>query len=88
MWLISQAEALCDLEGIDAFLAWCRGNLLSEAAEAFRDIGAVDISESLNAIRSALPEQPEDLLDRAEALITACSGYDYAAILQFVSQTA
>jgi hypothetical protein len=87
VWLISEAEVRCDIDGIDSFLDHYAA-VLPEAAEAFDGIGATQIAQSLRSIHAALPQCPDDLLDRANRLITSQSGYDYDAIARFVTQTA
>ena|SRR6266566_5630849 len=84
VWLISEAEVLCDMEGIDSFLDRYSGSVL-EAADAFAAAGAAQIAESLRAIHTRLPARPDELLDRANALVTARTGYDYDSVLRLVS---
>jgi hypothetical protein len=87
VWLISEAEVLCDMAGIDSFLDRY-GMLLPEAAAAFADVRATEIAESLRAIHAELPVRPDELLDRANALITARTGYDYDSVARLVSDVA
>jgi hypothetical protein len=87
VWLISEAETLCDMEGIDSFLSRYSGDLLLEAATAFHRVGAVQIGQALRAIHAASPP-PDELLTQAETLICGRVGYDYDAILKYVSDTA
>lgn len=84
VWLISEAEVLCDMEGIDSFLNRYSA-LLLETADAFAEVGAIHIAESLRAIHNRLPARPDELLDRANALVTARTGYNYGAVLRLVS---
>jgi hypothetical protein len=85
IFLISEAEAHCDEDGIDSFLDRYRPNWIQETARAFAAVGAVEISAALGAITlDTLPDDP--LLDRANELITSRSGYDYDAIRKVVEQ--
>jgi hypothetical protein len=87
VWLISEAEVSCDKDGIDSFLDHYAA-VLPEAADAFDGIGAAEIAQSLRSIHATSSPCPNDLLNRAERLITSRTGYDYDAIARFVSRTA
>lgn len=84
VWLISEAEVLCDMEGIDSFLDRYE-SLLPEAADAFADAGATQIADSLRAIHAHLPNRSDELLGRANALVTARTGYDYDSVARLVT---
>jgi len=49
VFLISEAEVLCDIEGIDSFLQRYSPDWVPEAADAFEAIGALDIAAELRA---------------------------------------
>lgn len=51
VWLLSECEVICDLEGMDSFLAHY-GEHLDEVALAFERAGAPAIAEALRAGRS------------------------------------
>ena len=87
VWLISEAEVLCDMEGIDSFLDRYE-SLLPETADAFAEAGATQIADSLRAIHAQLPSRLDELLDRASALVTARTGYDYDSVARLVSNAA
>jgi hypothetical protein len=87
VWLISEAEVLCDMEGFDSFLDRYE-SLLPEAADAFAAAGATQIADSLRAIYAQLPARSDELLDRANALVTARTGYDYDAVSRLVANVA
>jgi len=87
VWLISEAEVLCDMEGIDSFLAHY-ASLLPETADAFAEVGATHIADSLRAIYAQLPTRSDELLDRANALVTARTGYDYDSVARLVTEVA
>ncbi len=84
VWLISEAEALCDLEGIDSFLDRY-GDSLLEAADGFAEAGATRIAGILRAIHSHLPARPAALLDLANDLVTERAGYDEDSVLRLLS---
>jgi hypothetical protein len=85
VFLISEAEVLCDMEGIDSFLNRYRLRWMTETVSAFAEVGAAEIAAALNAI--ALDTPPNDqLLDRASELITSRTGYDFAAMRRVVEQ--
>jgi hypothetical protein len=86
VWLISEAEVLSDMEGIDSFLDRYH-TFLPETAAAFADVGAAEIAETLRAIHAELPGRREVLLEHANALVTARAGYDYDAIARLVTET-
>ena len=70
VFLISEAEVLCDKDGIDTFLDHYRPRWLADTAAAFAAVGATEIAAALGAI--TLDAQPDDpLLDRANELITS-----------------
>lgn len=65
VWLIAEAEVICDLEGIDSFREQY-GMHLEETARAFARVGASDIASALGQEQWA----------RANELIRARAGYD------------
>lgn len=83
VFLISEAEVLCDMEGIDSFLDRYADSVL-EAADGFAAAGATQIAESLRAIHAQLPARSDELLNRANSLITTRTGCDYDSIARFV----
>lgn len=85
VWLILEAEVLCDMEGIDSFLDSYSGSLL-EVADAFAEVGASQIAESLRSIHAHLPIRSDELLNLANSLVTARTGYDYDSILRLASR--
>jgi hypothetical protein len=50
VYLISEAEVLCDMEGIDAFLGRYLPQWMEETAAAFAEVGASGIAVVLRAI--------------------------------------
>jgi len=77
VFLISEAEILCDMEGIDTFLHQYAPVWIEETVAAFKRIGATDIAKGFEEIGSV--EAPsEQLLDRVNKLVTSRVGYEYA----------
>ena len=87
VWLISEAEVLSDMEGIDSFLDAYREFIL-EASDAFEAVGALKIAQSLRAIHASQPQPPDELLNETNKLLTGREGYNYDAILRFAAQYA
>ena len=85
VYLISQAEVLCDMEGIDAFLDLYFPQWMEETAAAFAEVGATEIAVALRAI-DADTTRDDPILYRANNLITSRTGYDYEAIRQAVER--
>jgi len=83
VFLISEAEVDCDMNGIDTFLHRYGPDWLSETTAAFEAIGATDIAAGLRAID---PETQRDdpLLDKVNGLITSRTGYDFDAIRRVI----
>lgn len=84
VWLISEAEILCDMDGIDSFLDRYE-EILPEVADSFARVGAIQIAENLRAIHAKLPSRPEEFLDQTNALVTDRAGYDAAAVARLIS---
>jgi hypothetical protein len=85
VYLISEAEVLCDMEGIDSFLDRYFPQWMEETAAAFAEVGAAEIAVALRAI-DADTTRDDPLLDRANDLITSRTGYGYEAIRQAVER--
>jgi len=79
LFLVSQAEVLCDMEGIDTFLDSYAPAEVLECASAFRAIGATQIADLLDRISRASPPGEADL-SQVNTLITDRTQYDYDAI--------
>jgi hypothetical protein len=70
VFLISEAEVLCDMEGIESFLQ-CYGPIwIAEAAAAFEAVGAVDIAAELRVAPIGAPVG-DPRLSRLNELITS-----------------
>jgi hypothetical protein len=85
VYLISEAEILCDMEGIDSFLVKYSPAWLPECASAFDAVGAVEIGARLRAVNSDTPRDAP-ILDELNGLISARIGYDYDAIRRVIEQ--
>jgi hypothetical protein len=80
VFLVSEAEIYCDMEGIDSLLDRYSPRDLEECVSAFAEIGAAEVADALRAVVSVLPEREESALSRADTLIKNRAGYDYDAI--------
>src|SRR4029077_884243 len=78
VFLISEAECLTDMEGIDAFLAKYSPDWLLETAAAFAAVGAVDIAAEIQALPNCVPVG-DPRLDRLNRLVAERVGYDYTS---------
>ena len=85
VFLIAEAECLCDMECIDSFLDKYSPSWLPEAALAFEAVGAIEIAAELRAVPLDIVND-DPRLDRLNALITARAGYDYGAIKRTVAR--
>ncbi len=84
VWLISEAEVMCDMDGIDSFLRRY-SNWLPETETAFRDVGAREIADGYEAIRETATSD-ESKLDELNEFITERQGYDYESIRRVIQQ--
>ena len=85
VFLISEAESDCDMNGIDSFLDRRAPLWLTATAEAFDAIGATEIGAEFR-IAPIGAEVGDPRLDRLNELIVARSGYDYDAIARAVAK--
>jgi hypothetical protein len=74
IYLFSELEVLCDMEGIDSFLDHYCASELRAFAGMLHDAGAAAIAESLAQLADALPQPDEGLLDIANDLVTSRAG--------------
>ena len=86
VFLISEAEVSCDMNGIDTLLnSYARADI-AECARAFAEIGACEIAAALEQVASALPAREEAALSRVDTLIKDRVGYDYDAIRRAIDR--
>jgi hypothetical protein len=86
VFLIAEAEVLCDMEGIDTFVDRYGGSGVSELAGAYSAIGANAIASVLQEIANSMPDLPDFLLSRANDQITSRLGYTYEDIVRAVRE--
>lgn len=79
VFLISEAEIICDMEGIDSFLKNYDDERIEECAIAFETIGAKEISDIFKEI-STNKNINDVLLNRLNELIINRIGYNYESI--------
>jgi hypothetical protein len=84
VFLIAEAEVLCDMEGIDSFVDRYSGSGVSELASAYSSIGADGIASVLREIANSMLEVPDVLLSRANDQITSRLGYTHEHIVRAV----
>lgn len=80
VFLVSEAEVYCEVEGIDSLLDRYSSTDLQECVSAFAEIGATEIADALRSVISGLPTRDESALSKADSLIKDRTGYDYEAI--------
>jgi hypothetical protein len=80
VFLISEAEVSCDMDGIDSLIDRYGASMLLEAAEAFSAVGASAIAAGLEEVAHSSPSTNKELLDRVNTLIRNRSGYDADSI--------
>jgi len=85
VYLIAEAECLCDMEGVDSFLDRYAPDWIAEAAAAFEAVGAADIALELRAAPLNAPVD-DPRLDRLNELIVGRVGYDYEAMRRVVEE--
>jgi hypothetical protein len=85
VYLISEAEVYCDMEGIDAFLGRCFPQWMEETAAAFAEVGGAEIAMGLRAI-AANTAGDDSLFGRVNELITSRAGYNYETIRKAVER--
>jgi hypothetical protein len=85
VFLISELEVCCDMDGIDSFLDRYGAFELRAVADMLRDCGAAPLADALARIADALPHPDEALLNTANDLVTSRAGYDYDALARVVA---
>jgi hypothetical protein len=85
VFLISELETDCDMNGIDTFLSRYSSGWVSGTADAFEAVGAAAIADGLRAIKEH-STRDDALLKTVNELVTSRSGYDYDAIRSLVEK--
>jgi hypothetical protein len=80
VFLISEAEVDCDMNGIDTFLNRYSPKWIPETAAAFEAIGATEIAMEMQNAHLDNFCTSDVKLNRLNEMITARIGYDYEAI--------
>ena len=83
VYLIAEAECLCDMEGVDSFLNCYSPEWIPETAAAFEAVGAVEIAAAMRSV-PVDATAGDTLLNRLNELITRRAGYNYDAIRRVV----
>lgn len=83
IWLISEAEVFCDVEGVDSFFDKYAQRWILETADAFELVGATKIAAELRSVPLDAPVG-DPRLDRLNSLITRRAGYSYESIRRVV----
>jgi hypothetical protein len=86
IFLLSQLEVICDMDGIDSFLDIYDASDLRSVAEFLRAIKANELANGLFQIADNLPHPPDSLLSYVNDLVSVRAGYDYDAIARVVAQ--
>jgi hypothetical protein len=84
VWLISEAEIMTDMDGVESFLSRY-ADWLNETAIAFEDIGAVEIASELQAIITS-GMMSEAQLNHLNGLINNRFGYNDDTIQQMIAK--
>ena len=64
IFLLSELEILCDMEGIDYFIARYSDENIKSISGLLREAGAIELSEALDELQGTLPNPAEALLER------------------------
>ena len=89
VFAVSEAEVLCDMEGIDSLLhKYGAGSMESLFAQAFAAIGAREIASALGRVATSEEPIAEHILSHANRLITERHGYTYESIQAYVQRGA
>jgi hypothetical protein len=86
IFLVSEAEVLCDMEGVDSFIDRYGGAALLELTDAYRNLGARELAAASYVVAISLPARVSPQMDRLNRLITDRVGYDFDAICAEVTR--
>jgi hypothetical protein len=79
VYLVSEAEVYCDMQGINGFLDRYSPRWIEETAAAFAELGASEIATTFRRI-AANTTWDDQLLEHITTLIARRSGYNYDTI--------
>ena len=85
VYLISEAEIRCDMTGFESFTELYGERGVKALADAYRDVGAIELAGVLEALLPLFPEPAEELLLPAYELICSRAGYSYESIAAVLS---
>lgn len=80
IYFISEAEVLCDKDGVDSFIDRYGPSGLFELSIAYRHLGAEALADAAREVARTLPAASEDALDRLNELVRDRRAYDHEAI--------
>ena len=86
VFLISEAEVNCDINGIDAFIERYAPDWIPETASAFERIGANRIAAEFQKFMSNRID-PDVIKESLNTLIADRTGYDYDSIVHVLKQS-
>lgn len=86
VFLIAEAEANCDMNGIDTFLSCYGPDWISEVAAAFDAVGATEIAVEMRVAPLDALFTGDKRLSRLNELITDRVGYNYEAIQRVIEE--
>lgn len=85
VFLIAEAEADCDMNGIDTFIKRYTPDWIAETAMAYEAVGATEIAAEFRTVPVDAPVG-DPRMARLNELISSRIGYDYDAIRQAVDE--
>jgi hypothetical protein len=86
VYLIAEAEADCDINGIDTFLDRYAPDWIAEAADAFEAVGASEIARELRIAPVDALFTGDARLTKLDDLISKRAGYGYDSIKRVVEE--
>jgi hypothetical protein len=86
VFVVSEAEVLCDKDGVDSFIDRYGRTGLLELADAYRRLGAESLAAASQAVAETLPTPSEAALDLLNQLVRGRVGYDYEALRAAVAR--
>lgn len=84
VYVTSEAETCCDMDGIDAFIDRHGATGLMQLAQAYRAIGAELIAAACRTVLDAMPTPDEHVLDQLNTSVCERVGYDYESLRSLV----